>query len=125
MITEADMDRYGFTGDYEDLIEYEIVKSFSMGDYEGDYTFHLTDKMGRHGFLVVGYGSCSHCDALQACVTLADVQRLQEEILNDIRWFYSLTELGDWARTYDFKGQWYYYDSQSEEAINYFRALSS
>lgn len=37
----------------------------SFGDYQGDYAA-IVEKDGQVGFVIIGYGSCSGCDALQA-----------------------------------------------------------
>lgn len=114
---------YGFNGGYDDLLDkFTIVNDFILGDYQGDYIYHLSDG-ARQGYLVVGYGSCEGCDDLQSCETLAEVKALQESIINGIRWFNSTDELGAWARAYDFEGQWYWHDPDFETTVKYFRNL--
>lgn len=45
---------------------YEIIAWEDFGCYQGDYAAIV--KSGNNiGFVVIGYGSCSGCDALQAC----------------------------------------------------------
>lgn len=54
--------------DHQDLFErqgFEILDWESFGSFQGDHAA-IVKKDGKVGFIVVGYGSCSGCDALQA-----------------------------------------------------------
>jgi hypothetical protein len=44
---------------------YQVILADACGSYHGDYVYLLGDG-DRRGFLIVGYGSCSGCDALEA-----------------------------------------------------------
>ena len=98
-----------FDGDYGDLVSsfgYEMVREERVGDYQGDLYYLLRDG-DRWGFLAVGYGSCSGCDALQACEKPTDVESLRESIHNNILWANSSGELWDRLVALDWKGNWY------------------
>lgn len=54
--------------DYKEILErqgVDIIAFESFGDYQGDYAA-IVKKDGKVGFTVIGYGSCSGCDALEA-----------------------------------------------------------
>lgn len=86
--------------DYDDLVRQfaHIFFTVSDGDYQGDHFYVVTSwgklstgKNGiRYGFLVVGYGSCSGCDSLQACDSWEELAELAQRIHSDVRWFDSL-----------------------------------
>lgn len=47
----------------------EVVESVAIGDYEGDLFYLLrrpVDSIPYYALLVLGYGSCSGCDALES-----------------------------------------------------------
>ncbi len=79
--------------------EYDpIIRSFGTvlvqnedDNWSGD-TRVLLRNGNRYGFLVIGWGSCSGCDALQGCRTFAEVDELINQIESDIKWFDSLAE---------------------------------
>jgi hypothetical protein len=74
--------------DYTPIIQsfgHIIVRTDEDG-YQGD-TFVLLGKDDRYGFLVFGWGSCSGCDALQACDSYDDIDALITQLENTIHWF--------------------------------------
>lgn len=91
---------------YDDLVltfTDEIVSLKEFGSYQGDYVYRVK-RDGKEGLLVVGYGSCSGCDALQAALgyayeevdfltKLPDVEALADQLEGDIIW--SATSLGE------------------------------
>lgn len=88
--TKDEEDWYSFrpyTPSYKDLFVIagnDILLDETLGSYQGDYLFYLVNKFtGKHGFVVVGYGSCSGCDALEACDTIKDLQSLQDDVLGE------------------------------------------
>jgi hypothetical protein len=95
---------------YEDLIERDginIVLYETVGSSEGDYLV-LVKKGRKYGFVSIGYGSCSGCDAYEACYSDADFTELANDIIGEIRWFVSLKEAKSWiTNEYDQKLQWY------------------
>ena len=79
--------------DYDPIIRGlgDVLVQVEDDDYSGD-TRVLLKNDDRYGFLVIGWGSCSGCDALQSCNTFAEVDELINEIEGDIKWFDTLAE---------------------------------
>lgn len=79
--------------DYDPIIRCfgDVLVQVADSDYSGD-TRILLKKDDCYGFLVIGWGSCSGCDALQGCNTFAEVDELINEIEGDIKWFNTLAE---------------------------------
>lgn len=117
----------------------EIVKSFGVeitswtvtGSYQGDYVVGVA-RPGEVGFVVIGYGSCSGCDALQArdwhggYPDLAyrfehapGLKALADSIERSIRWFPSVEELREFVGgTGDREANdWYWYDDEVKTAL--------
>jgi hypothetical protein len=89
--------------EYRDLVEYTgltVLAEQEFGSYQGDLVFIVRDDDGRTGAVVVGYGSCTGCDALQdvtwdddwdkpAAQAIADNERTQDlawSIRRDVKW---------------------------------------
>lgn len=79
-------------------------------DYQGD-TFLIYKDNNKYGYLNFGWGSCNGCDALQACITLNEVQELMDSLYVGILWFDSIEELKnyfknkDWDLTWEFQSK--------------------
>lgn len=69
----------------------KVLVQVDAGAYSGD-TLVLLSKNGLYGFLAFGWGSCSGCDALQACQTFADVDELIDSLESSIQWFDTLQQ---------------------------------
>lgn len=54
--------------DYKPIVNSfgKIIIQVNDGDYQED-SYILLEDDGRYGYLSFGWGSCSGCDALQAC----------------------------------------------------------
>ena len=89
----------------------EIVKSFDneivVEAYRGDLMFLLKDKKGNFGYLVLGWGSFSWCDAAMACETVEDATKLRDELYSSIVWMGNDLEVAqerilykDWEGTF-------------------------
>ena len=80
-------DVYDMPG-YREMLEKEEVEILAwetFGDYQGDYAV-IVKKDGMLGFVVIGYGSCSGCDALEGCDTQEEYDSLMSSTLNSISW---------------------------------------
>lgn len=100
--------------DYQEIIdsfEYENLFQETDNDYQGDTRVLFRDG-NRFGILNFGWGSCSGCDALQACDTIEEVTELQQELFNSIQWFDSAQECLNHFLLKDFSLEW-----NSENAI--------
>lgn len=101
---------------WEWLVEswgYQIDFQEVIGSYQGDFVFGLRDG-DRYGFVVIGYGSCSGCDALEAAVyserwsvpagaewlEFPEVKYLSDQMKASVRWSESLE-----ARSLDIQKQ--------------------
>lgn len=93
---------------YDTLVESAgtIIKDWNIGDYQGD-AIYLIKKDDKFGFVVVGYGSCSYCDALQSCENQQEVDALRQSIINSIFWG-TAEEILDYAIN-DHSNRWYFY----------------
>lgn len=84
-------------------------------DYQGD-SFVLYRSGERYGYLNFGWGSCSGCDALQACDSIEEVQELMDKLYNNILWFPSFECMMDYfsdEETLRMKWEWHSEEFQS------------
>lgn len=78
--------------DYDDLVTsfgYKILDKLDEGSYQGTFIYLLQRpdmSPSMYGLLLVGYGSCSGCDSLQACATYKEVVELRDSLYDDIKW---------------------------------------
>jgi hypothetical protein len=104
--------------DYQPMVEAfgNVVVQVDDNDYQGD-TRVLYDNDGKIGFLVFGWGSCSGCDALQACGNIDEVQELCDELQDDIKWFANKEEALQWTKEKDFATEYYWHISEGREFV--------
>lgn len=104
----------------------EPLVEVSDDDYQGDTRLLLRrefDGTDYYAFFTFGWGSCSGCDMLQACVTLEDYQRLCDSFTSSLRWL-TLDEARDYLVAHDWEGDWSWYtDSQADYLVACRRAL--
>jgi hypothetical protein len=119
----ADQERDGsFCGpcDYTPIIEAlgEVVLRKDDSDYQGDTYALVKGADGRLGYVNIGWGSCSGCDALQACDTLADIDKLAQSIADGAKWFADEAEARAWFEGHDWQGE---YGWRNEERVAFVR----
>lgn len=105
---------------YDEIVAafgHEVLVTVADNDYQGD-TRYLLRSGARYGHLNVGWGSCSGCDALQACSTLEELQKLADEIEQSIQWFESQEEACQWFETHDWKGDYYWYQEEQAQYVD-------
>lgn len=119
--------------DWRDLVNsfgLDVLEWHEFGSYQGDIVAVLADGE-RRGWLVIGYGSCSGCDALQGVVgyeskapwtDLPEVVALRAETFDKIRWFDAEAALRSWLACHqrddsDAVGDWYFYDDDVKERL--------
>lgn len=109
---------YFYVGDYQPMIDAfgNMVAQQEIGSYQGD-TLVLYDNDGRIGFLVFGWGSCSGCDALQACDNIEEVQELCDDLQRRIEWFNSKEDALKWAKEKDWETEWFLYEEEGNEFV--------
>jgi len=105
-------DDYFYTPGYEALIssmEYDVLLETHDDDYQGDSRYLLYDKEKGYGYLIFGWGSCSGCDALQACDNKQEVEALRDNLVSEIHWEDTKEELLNWVlkRDWDFQHEWH------------------
>lgn len=69
---------------YSDLLKmrgWTILHESVFGDWQGDYAITL-ERNGVYGFIVIGYGSCSGCDAYEAAIPYETHSKLTGEVTN-------------------------------------------
>jgi hypothetical protein len=97
-------------GDYQPLIGSfgEILLQVDDKDYQGD-TRVILKRGDEYGLLIFGWGSCSGCDALQACETYQDIEDLRARLESDIKWL-PAKELLAYLETHDWEGDYSWND---------------
>jgi hypothetical protein len=95
--------------DYQPMVEEfgSVILQESDDDYQGS-TWVLYQDGERIGWLRFGWGSCSGCDALQACDTIDEVQELMDFLWQSIRWFDTRDEALKFFVEHDWEGDWDY-----------------
>lgn len=95
--------------DYQPILDLfgNIVFQFNDSDYQGD-SFLLYRKDEKYGILIFGWGSCSGCDALQACTSFEDVDDLINELKDSIAWFSNKEMLCEYVKNKDWEAEYYY-----------------
>ena len=106
-------DGYFSVSGYEAMIEEfgKVLVQVDDHDYQGD-TRVLYENNGQYGYLIFGWGSCSGCDALQACESVEELDKLIQEICEKITWFDSKQEAIDFFEKHDWEGD---YDRGTEQ----------
>lgn len=101
-VYEPDTDGEHYFGgeSYEPMLRsmgYEVLLQVDEGSYSGDSRLLYRDG-ARIGYLMFGWGSCSGCDALQACSSYAEAEKLRDELHRSIQWFDSPAAALAWVR---------------------------
>lgn len=84
----------------------DIILKIDDDYYQGDSRILYTDGGYIYGYLQFGWGSCSGCDALQACMTIPEVQALMDELHGSIKWFKDRAEAYKFFTTHDWPGDY-------------------
>lgn len=96
------------TPSYRDIVNdfgYEVLLEVKDDDYQGDSRFLLRDG-DRYGWLQFGWGSCSGCDALEACDSIADLEKLKAELRGQVKWFASKSEASKFFDEHDWEADY-------------------
>jgi thioredoxin-related protein len=104
--------------DYECIVKEfgEILINIYDDSYQGDWRV-LIKKDNKYGILIFGFGSCSGCDALQSCRTYEEVDKLIEEMYNNIFWFDDLESCKKWVRERDWELQYSWHCDETKDFI--------
>lgn len=95
---------------YESLLELalgerQVVFFLTDTDYQGDWVAFVTDG-SRVGLVEGSFGSCSGCDALEACGSNDDVKELAEDYLKSVRTFPSWESVRVYLEDLEREGSW-------------------
>lgn len=110
-------------GGYWTIVQHigEVALNIDKGDYQGDS--YVLFKSPKWGFLAFGWGSCSGCDAFEACDNHEDLQSLIESMVASVRWFDSPKEALEWFDSKDWKTEWMGYKEELKEVISEMKAF--
>ena len=94
-----------------------ILVESTDNDYRGYSRFLLRGEDGRVGVMLFGWGSCSGCDALQACDTYAEIDKLAVELSAGVKWFANGVEAIAYLKSKDWEGTTQYQDDDASGAF--------
>lgn len=106
---------------YEPLVEafgQRVIVAVDVNDYQGDSYRLIADgdePDQRYGILIFGWGSCSGCDALQACESIDDLQALADSLQSQVQWFSDKEALRRYMEEHDWKGDWSWHQEEMHD----------
>lgn len=109
---------YFYQTDYQPMLDEfgDILVQVDDEGYQGDSRVLYHDGK-RFGWLQFGWGSCSGCDALQACNSVEEVQELMDELHNSIMWFDGPEEAIKFFESHDWEGDYSWWADEQREFI--------
>lgn len=107
----------GTSVEYEDIVSSfgNVLVEVNEDDYSGSSWVLLKAKDNRFGYLTYSWGSCSGCDALEACDSIEEREELHSELWNSITWNKSLDKLLDIVRAEIKKDESWMQNSEQED----------
>lgn len=107
-----------YWSDYQPMLDAfgNIAVQVDDDDYQGDSRV-LYDINGKIGFLRFGWGSCSGCDALQACDSLEEVQELCDSLQGQIKRFDNKQHALEWFMQHDWYGDYDWREDETAEFV--------
>jgi hypothetical protein len=106
--------------DYDPLLKsfgYDILMKVDDDDYQGDS--RILFKHGKkYGLLIFGWGSCSGCDALQACESYEEISDLRDLLYDQIVWRNSAKELREYIDKKDWEGHFAWRMKETRDFVN-------
>ena len=85
-------------------------------DYQGDSRVLYKDGE-RIGYLQFGWGSCSGCDALQACNSIFEIQTLMDNLRDSVKWFMNRAEALEWFKTHNWELDYSWHEDNQRRFI--------
>ena len=109
---------YFYQTDYQSMLNEfgDILVQVDDEGYQGDSRVLYRDGK-RFGWLQFGWGSCSGCDALQACNSVEEVQELMDELCNSIMWFDGPEEAIKFFESHDWEGDYSWHMDEQREFV--------
>lgn len=99
----------GCFSDYQPIIDDlgKVLIQVDERDYQGSswVLYQNTQDSALYGILEFGWGSCSGCDALQACNSYEDAQALYDSLKESTHWG-SREEIIAYITEHDWVGSW-------------------
>lgn len=116
LFAEAAEKSYFYIVNYQPIIEEfgNIVVQVDDENYQGDSRILYHNASGRIGYLNFGWGSCSGCDALQACNTFEEVDELIQQLHDAVIWWNTKSEALEYFKYHDWKGD-YHWEIENQE----------
>lgn len=99
-----------------------VLVQVSDHDYQGDTRVLLEDS-GLIGLIIFGWGSCSGCDALQACQSFSDLQELYDSLKSRVQWWESAEEALDYFEKHDWEGDYSCHSDETRDFVTQCRNL--
>ncbi len=106
-------------GNYDDLVEsmgYLTILVVHDSDYQGDSRY-LLQAGEQIGWLQFGWGSCSGCDALQACSSFDEIEKLRAGLHDSITWFPNAAKAKVFFETHDWEGDYSWREEKQKEFV--------
>lgn len=105
--------------DYQPILNSlgEILLQIDDDDYSGDSRI-LIKKDNRYGILIFGWGSCSGCDALQACDNTTELEELIFKIESDVKWFDTKNDVLNYLKNHDWIGDYSFNQKETKDFLN-------
>jgi hypothetical protein len=94
----------------------EVLVREDSNDYQGD-TYALLKKGRKYGLIIFGWGSCSGCDALQACNTWNDLQDLIDSMERSVQWFDGKGAARKYFDEHDWEGDYSWHYSECKRFV--------
>jgi hypothetical protein len=125
-------DRFAYgPGDYSPIIESFGDVLLRVDDWDGvDSDISGGDSRilyrngDRYGILVFGWGSCSGCDALAGCGSLAEIDDLVEELAAKIEWG-KIGEILGFLKEHDWEGDYSWSKEETRSFVAEAKAILS
>ncbi|MFA5049135.1 MAG: hypothetical protein WC516_08980 [Patescibacteria group bacterium] len=95
----------------------KVLVQVSDNGYQGD-TRVLLELDGKFGVLIFGWGSCSGCDALQACESWDDLSDLFDRLQTQVKWFDSAEETFRYFMGHDWEGDYSWHSDEIQRFIS-------
>lgn len=104
-----------FWPSYDDLVETHgtILIETHAGDYQGD-SFYLVSNENLYGIIIFGWGSCSGCDALEACSSYEELEELRLSLTPIWR---TKDEIIEYITNHDWEGDYCWHIEELQEFL--------
>lgn len=105
--------------DYQPIINHfgTIAVQVDDSDYQGDTRVLYADTGKGFGYLNFGWGSCSGCDALEACNSYTEAADLIRDLESSIKWA-SKEEMLTFFKTHDWEGDYSWHAEEQKQFVD-------